>query len=128
MRLLFDSHFLIAVANGSATPAQNKIFDACADADLRCASVASLWEIAIKYRLGKLRLAAALARLPELLETYGFSVLDINRAHALEELRDPPQTKDPFDQLLLVQCQVDGLRLVTQDRALAGHPLAWRAV
>ena len=127
MRLLLDSHFLIAIVNDSATPAQDRIIHACASADLRCASVASLWEIAIKHRLGKLRLAASLARLPELLESYDFSILDINRRHVLEDLREPPQTKDPFDQLLLAQCQVEGMRLVTTDRALANHPLTWHA-
>jgi PIN domain nuclease of toxin-antitoxin system len=126
MRLLFDSHFLIAIVNSTMTPAQGKIIEACARAELRCASVASLWEIAIKHRLGKLRLGAALERLPELLETYGFSLVDIDRHHVLEKLRDMPRTRDPFDQLLLAQCQVEGLRLVTTDRALAAHPLAWR--
>jgi PIN domain nuclease of toxin-antitoxin system len=127
MKLLFDSHFLIAIVNNAATPTQARMIDACASAEARYASVASLWEIAIKHRLGKLRLGATLARLPELLDTYGFSILDINRHHALEELRDLPQTKDPFDQLMLAQCQVEGLRFVTTDRALVTHPLAWRA-
>ncbi len=126
MRLLFDSHFLIAIVNDAVTPGQRKIIEACARADMHCASVASLWEIAIKHRLGKLRLATVLARLPELLESYGFSMLDIDRHHVIEELRDPPKTKDPFDRLLLAQCQTEGLRLVTTDNALLAHPLAWR--
>ena len=42
------------------------------------------------------------------------------------ELDPEPPTRDPFDRLLLAQCAVDNLRLVTVDRALAGHPLAWR--
>jgi PIN domain nuclease of toxin-antitoxin system len=29
--------------------------------------------------------------------------------------------------LLLAQCAVEGLRLITTDRVLAQHPLAWRA-
>lgn len=35
-------------------------------------------------------------------------------------------THDPFDRLLLAQCRVEGMRLVTRNRALAAHPLAWR--
>jgi PIN domain nuclease of toxin-antitoxin system len=31
---------------------------------------------------------------------------------------------DPFDRMLLAKCQVEVLRLVTIDRALANHPLA----
>ena len=33
-------------------------------------------------------------------------------------------TRDPFDRMLLAQCQVEGLRLLTIDRALVAHPLA----
>jgi len=35
-------------------------------------------------------------------------------------------TRDPFDRLLLAQCQTEGLLLVTVDRALAGHRLAFK--
>mgnify|MGYP001545365744 CR=1 FL=1 len=30
------------------------------------------------------------------------------------------------DRILLAQCQVEGMRLVTTDRALQRHPLVWR--
>ena len=32
-----------------------------------------------------------------------------------------------FDRLLLAQCRVEGMRLVTRDRVLGAHPLAWPA-
>ena len=38
---------------------------------------------------------------------------------------DPdPETKDPFDRMLLAQCAVENLALMTFDGALKGHPLA----
>lgn len=89
-------------------------------------SVASLWEIAIKVRLGKLDLAVELRALPVSCRRFGIGLLPISAAHALCELEVSPPTRDPFDRLLLAQCQCDGLRLVTLDRALAGHPLAAR--
>jgi PIN domain nuclease of toxin-antitoxin system len=37
---------------------------------------------------------------------------------------DPdPKTRDPFDRMLLAQCEVEGFRLLTIDRALVSHPL-----
>ncbi len=48
----------------------------------------------------------------------------INEHHAIAEVLPEPATRDPFDRLLLAQCLVEGLRLVTVDRALVGHPLA----
>ena len=89
-------------------------------------SLASLWEIAIKSRLGKLRLDAPLQQLPDLLRKMDCTLLTIDEQHVLAELNPEPQTRDPFDRLLLAQCQVENLRLVTNDRALATHPLVWR--
>ena len=127
MRLLFDSHFLVGIANDVFTASQSRMLESVSSAELRMVSVASLWEIAIKCRLGKLTIDKSLAKFPETLEAYGFVILEIDRRHVMEELHNPPRTKDPFDRLLLAQCQVEGLRLVTADRALIDHPLAWRA-
>jgi PIN domain nuclease of toxin-antitoxin system len=85
-----------------------------------CLSAASLWEIAIKSRLGNL------GDLPELLDGLGVKIIAIDRRHALASVNPEPKTRDPFDRMLLAQCQVEGLRLLTIDRALASHPLAVR--
>jgi PIN domain nuclease of toxin-antitoxin system len=87
-------------------------------------SAASLWEIAIKSRLGKLRLKPRLNALPELLDSLGIAILAINEHHALAAVEPEPKTRDPFDRMLLAQCQIEGLRLVTMDRSLMSHPLA----
>ena len=44
--------------------------------------------------------------------------------HAACSLETPIPHRDPFDELLLVQAQEEGLKLLTADRHLAGHPLA----
>jgi PIN domain nuclease of toxin-antitoxin system len=90
-------------------------------------SAASLWEIAIKWRLGKLRLTPGLSALPSLLADMGVKVIAINEHHALASVEPEPMTRDPFDRMLLAQCRVEGLRLVTIDRALVSHPLTARA-
>lgn len=90
----------------------------------RC-SAASLWEIAIKSRLGKLPLPVSIAILPVTLEAIGIQILPVLAEYVVEELAVAPATKDPFDRLLLAQCQVEKMQLVTIDRALAAHPLAW---
>lgn len=85
-------------------------------------SAASLWEIAIKSRVGKLKLPFELPMLTEIVETMGIALLTIDARHALAVVAPKPQ--DPFDNMLLAQCQVEGLRLLTMDRALINHPLA----
>ncbi|MCV9961338.1 type II toxin-antitoxin system VapC family toxin [Pararhizobium sp. BT-229] len=87
-------------------------------------SVASLWEIAIKHRLGKLPLKTALEELPETARNYAIELIPINENHALQSVKPEPLTRDPFDRLLLAQCAVEGLKLVTIDTALQHHPLS----
>lgn len=87
-------------------------------------SVASLWEIAIKYRLGKLPLSAEMESLPEVAGRANIKLLPINQHHALAHVEPEPPTRDPFDRLLLAQCLVEGMKLVTIDTALSGHPLS----
>jgi PIN domain nuclease of toxin-antitoxin system len=87
-------------------------------------SVASLWEIAIKTRLGKLQPGIPLEAIPAYLEESGLTILPIDIAHVMTAADPEPQTRDPFDLLLLAQCQVEGLQLATVDRMLVNHPLA----
>jgi PIN domain nuclease of toxin-antitoxin system len=48
----------------------------------------------------------------------GINLVLIDARHVLASVLPEPATRDPFDRLLLAQCQVEGLRLVTIDRAL----------
>jgi PIN domain nuclease of toxin-antitoxin system len=65
--------------------------------------------------------------LPKLIDSLGMAVLSINEHHALAAVALEPKTRDPFDRTLLAQCQIEGLRLVTTDRALVSHPMAARS-
>ena len=89
-------------------------------------SVVSFWEIAIKVRQGKLALEEPLSHLEEAVQSWGCTVLPVIASHVVAEVEPWPPTNDPFDRLLLAICSVEGLRLVTRDRKLVDHPLAWR--
>lgn len=121
MSLLLDTHYVLALI-GSDPPvgetwAKERLF----------VSVASFWEIAIKVRQGKLKTAVPLVVLDEAVASWGCSILPIDFNHVVEEVVPWPTTQDPFDRLLLAVCSVEGLRLVSRDRLLVDHPLAWRA-
>lgn len=128
MRLLLDTNVLIAlsrdelaaiepIARRAATDRQNTLF----------ASAASLWEIAIKTRLGKLDPLRPLDELADYFSVIGLVHVAVDHRHAVHHVDPPPATRDPFDRLLLAQCAVEGLRFITTDRVLRDHPLAWRA-
>ena len=126
MRFLLDTHIVLAALEG--IDAVDKFArEALSRKDATFfVSVASIWEIAIKYRLGKLALNQSPATLPARFQSMSLKLLLINEHHALAEIDPEPATRDPFDRLLLAQCQIEDLRLVTLDRALVTHPLAWR--
>jgi PIN domain nuclease of toxin-antitoxin system len=126
--VLFDTNVILPILEDGTESLPRGIQAMIAAGDVRAyASVASLWEIAIKNRLGKLPLRMALFEIPSALDRVGFTLLVIDHRHALAELETDIATRDLFDRLLLAQCQIEGLRLVTVDRALESHPLAWRA-
>jgi PIN domain nuclease of toxin-antitoxin system len=86
MRLLLDTSVLIELVEQRLN---QRMQDALMSPHAALhASVASLWEIAIKFRLGKLALKAPLAGLPELLESMGLAMLVIEASHVLAAL-DP---------------------------------------
>lgn len=82
----------------------------------RFLSTASAWEIAIKYRAGKLRLPEDPATLvPELLTRTQVVALPVLLRHALHVSSLPRHHSDPFDRLLIAQAQTEGLTVVTSD-------------
>jgi PIN domain nuclease of toxin-antitoxin system len=127
MRLLLDSNIIIALTRRRLAALPSSIQAAVADEanDLH-ASAASLWEIAIKTRLGKLDPGLPVVDLPGYLQTAEVALMSVSHHHAVALLNPEPNTRDPFDRLLLAQCAVEGLQLITVDRALLAHPLAWR--
>jgi PIN domain nuclease of toxin-antitoxin system len=124
--LLLDTQILIALIDQRSDRLSERIEAALAAPEARlCVSVASLWEIAIKTRLGKVRLNIAIHLLPELIDAMQVDLLPILASQVLANAEPEPPTRDPFDRLLLAQCAVEGFRLVTIDRALVAHPLAF---
>ncbi len=77
-------------------------------------SVASLWEVAIKHRLGKLPVAPGSFR--DHCRQSGATLLPVLDSHAIETSALPRIHDDPFDRLLIAQARLEGLMAVS-----AGH-------
>ncbi|MGB7078407.1 MAG: type II toxin-antitoxin system VapC family toxin [Xanthobacteraceae bacterium] len=126
MRLLLDTHILIVLARHELGRLGGSMASAVTSTEnVAFASAASVWEIAIKSRLGKIDAGLPLDELPDYFQAIGLNLLVIDHRHAVRSLDPEPAARDPFDRLLLAQCAVEQLRLVTLDRVLARHPLAW---
>ena len=76
-------------------------------------SVASVWEVAIKHRLGKLPVAPNCFRDNAIAS--GAALLPVLDSHAIETSELPGVHDDPFDRLLIAQARIEGLMAVSAD-------------
>lgn len=120
MRLLLDTHLVLWWEAGSPRlPHEAKsLVD---QADVVFVSRASLWEVAIKVSIGKLRLD--IEKFGASIGTTGFEWLDIRHAHLITVAALPlfDDHKDPFDRLLVAQGQSEPLIFLTADQKLARY-------
>jgi PIN domain nuclease of toxin-antitoxin system len=80
-------------------------------------SMATLWEIATKFSLGKLKLESNLDKIIDIINsTYGFSILSITEKHILFYSTLPFHHRDPFDRLIFAQSVVEGFELLYTDK------------
>jgi PIN domain nuclease of toxin-antitoxin system len=115
MRVLLDTHvFLWAV---SASPRlkieARRLIEA---AEVVYVSAASIWEIAIKRRLG--RISVDPEELVAAITESGFTELPVVAAHAARVAGLDLIHNDPFDRLLVAQALVEPVRLLTADAPL----------
>ena len=116
MRVLVDTHvFLWWIEGNRALPVKARA--ALADRDNECLiSLVSVWELAIKAGLGKLKLALPVQRyVVEHVAANGFQMLDIQMAHVGRVEALAFHHGDPFDRLLIAQALEERIPVVTAD-------------
>lgn len=118
MRLLLDTHvllwWLLRLPQLGAR-ARAAIEDPVSTVHVSALNAA---EIEIKRAIGKMD---APGDLREQVEGTGFTELAFTIRHGVA-LRDLPlHHKDPFDRMLIAQARVEGLTLVTADRAMSAY-------
>jgi len=118
VKLLLDTHALLWwLADDPALGASAR--EAIAQPDgLVFVSAVSIWEIVIKKSLGKLVVPD---ELPEAVRSQPFHFLEMTVEHAFRVGELPMHHRDPFDRLLIAQCLVEGLTLVTHDGDMARY-------
>ena len=128
MRILLDTYYLygLMAARGQFSEAERRFLDEH-EAQLYVSAV-SIWEMRLKYHArhtsGERKSPFDPNEVVPVLERQRAFFLPLTTGHAARELDTPLDHKDPFDELLLVQAQEEGLKLLTTDRGIIGHPLA----
>ena len=91
-------------------------------------SAVAVWELRLKWRnlhiSGGRKGPIDPAFVVAFAQAIDWELLPLTARHAAAELLQPLGHKDPFDELLLVQAQEEGMRLLTREAKLAGHPFA----
>jgi PIN domain nuclease of toxin-antitoxin system len=124
VRLLLDTQvalwWLIGAKRLSAVSRRRIAASACV------VSVASIWEVAIKHRLGKLPVSPE--RLRDGMGRGGATILSMHDEHAIGSAGLATDHADPFDRILMATALAEGLQLLTADAALIAIGLSNRAL
>ena len=123
MKLLLDTHaFLWFIDDSPALGTRGKaLLEADNELFLR---VGSLWEIAVKLRLGKLTVAMATESLmTEQLTANNIEILPISVPHLVQVSTLPLHHRDPFDRLIIAQAIVEQMPVVSADPAFDAYPV-----
>jgi PIN domain nuclease of toxin-antitoxin system len=78
-------------------------------------SAASVWEIAIKYALGRGDMPVSSQDAMRYFREAGYRFLPVEVEHAMAVEDLPPRHQDPFDRILVAQALVEPMRLMTHD-------------
>jgi len=124
MRLLLDTHIVLwAIIDDPRLPepARDMIE---VEANQIVVSAVSIWEISVKYGIGRKGQNAMPISGPQALahvRTARYELLDITPDHAVAVQDLPKLHADPFDRLLVAQALTEPLRLITHDETVAGY-------
>jgi PIN domain nuclease of toxin-antitoxin system len=117
MQLLLDTHALlwwVLDSDDLSKKARKAIGDFNNEVFV---SAATSWEIATKFRIGRLPEAEAFVHsLRDNLRKLGFSELPISVEHAQRAGLLAGDHKDPFDRMLIAQAQAEGLLLISNEK------------
>ena len=131
MRILLDTSYLYRLTTQPARLSDAERLILTNQAIQLYVSAVSIWEMRLKFQIrdrsGKRKNVFDPNVVINMLEDQDVIFLPMTPSHAARSLEIPITHKDPFDEILLVQAQEEGLKLLTIDRQLIGHPLAVKA-
>jgi PIN domain nuclease of toxin-antitoxin system len=122
LRLLLDSHAMIWWVDEHRHLSEGA-YAAIADPanDLLC-SAATIWEIAIKYGLGKLELTLPFGEWMEhAIRDLRATVLPISVEYADRQTQLPMHHGDPFDRMLVAQSLIENIAVISNDEKLDSY-------
>ena len=129
MSILLDTQMVIELIDRNVDGfAEVDLFENAVGKDKFFVSQVSIWEVAIKSRIGKLRLSIPLIAWSAAIADAGGQMLNITEDHILADIGPEVGTRDPFDRLLVSTAAAENCKLLTRDLRLLSHPIAWKSI
>jgi PIN domain nuclease of toxin-antitoxin system len=124
MRVLVDTHTFIWDLEANPRSSRKAIEMLRSDSSELVFSLVSLWEIAIKIKIGKLNtVGSSVGYIREEMDAYGMELLPIRYEHILQLEALPAHHSDPFDRLLIAQAIAESLPILTDDAKFRLYPV-----
>ena len=121
MNLLLDTHVALWAITDDAKLTQEARKLIKAPGAVIWVSIASLWEIAIKYALGRGDMPVSSSQAMYYFLSSGYRLLNIEAEHVVAIETLAPHHQDPFDRLLIAQSIIEPMRLITHDATVARY-------
>jgi len=115
MNYLIDTHILLWYLIGDKRIDGNLQAIIESERNTIFISNASMWEIAIKISIGKLKLTVSLPELKDFLILKGFEILEYDFDDLETLLQLPFHHQDPFDRLIAAQGLTKKIEVITDD-------------
>ncbi|TGK54193.1 type II toxin-antitoxin system VapC family toxin [Leptospira bouyouniensis] len=126
MSFLLDTHVLLWTI-GDSKQLSKKVSSIIQDQNNQIlVSSISLWEISLKYKLGKLKLSGFKPEdIPKFLEKLNIKVIELNQldASSYHNLKEDFH-RDPFDRMLIWQCISNKLTLISKDSEMKHYKIS----
>jgi PIN domain nuclease of toxin-antitoxin system len=115
MKYLLDTHVLVWSLMDTAK-LSDKVKEILVKENLLYVSSVSLWEISLKFNLGKLELdGLSPEELFAIAENWGFKFISFSNKEAISFHRLERLHKDPFDRMIIWQSISNGMTLLSKD-------------
>ena len=118
---LLDTHTLIWFLNGSDELSSIAKQTIEAEYVTNFVSIASLWEMAVKIGLGKLKLQAPFNEINKQITLNGFEMLPITFEDTLTVSDLPFNHRDPFDRIIIAQAITNDLSIISKDEVFSSY-------
>jgi PIN domain nuclease of toxin-antitoxin system len=118
-----DTHAFMWFVNGDSRLGANARQEIENQDNISYLSIGSLWEIAIKINIGKLKLSYPYVTVIQQIEENGIELLPIKFLHTQQLTALPLHHRDPFDRLIIAQAIAEDMMIISKDENFNYYPV-----